>query len=70
LVSVATAQSEAFQQALGAVPAQLLGRVTAEPSLQIHQSGQSLLQQPIDALQQAFEQAIPRRMASGIPPTA
>ena len=70
LVSVAAAQAEAFAQLLGSLTAERLGVVTSASSLQFVQSGQQLVDQPIEAMQQAFEQAIPRRMASGIPPTA
>ena len=69
LVSVAADQAAAFEQALGDVPAQRLGTVTADSDLRISQADQMVLSQPIAAMRQAFEQAIPRRMASGIPPT-
>ena len=70
LVSVAADQDTAFQQQLGSLPAQRLGVVSSEPQLQITQDNTVLLQLTVAALGEAFEQAIPRRMASGIPPTA
>jgi phosphoribosylformylglycinamidine synthase len=74
LVSVAAAQAGAWQQVLAAagpaLPAQRLGVVSADPTLVIRAGDQELLQVPVGRLASVFEQAIPRRMASGIPPTA
>jgi phosphoribosylformylglycinamidine synthase subunit PurL len=74
LVSVAAAQATAWQQRLdtagAALPAQRLGLVSADPNLVISAAGAPLLQLPVSRLGSVFEQAIPRRMASGIPPTA
>jgi len=74
LVSVPAAQAAAWQQVLdaagAALPAQRLGVVSADPSLVIRAGDQELLQVPVTRLGSVFEQAIPRRMASGIPPTA
>jgi hypothetical protein len=44
--------------------------VSADPTLVIRAGDQELLQVPVGRLASVFEQAIPRRMASGIPPTA
>ncbi|NDG74126.1 MAG: phosphoribosylformylglycinamidine synthase subunit PurL [Synechococcaceae bacterium WB8_1B_136] len=73
LVSVAPAQTAAWQQALdqanaqapGAVPAQCLGVVTSgdgAATLEIRQAGSTLLHLPVAQLAERFEQAIPRRM--------
>ncbi|MFM1811463.1 MAG: Phosphoribosylformylglycinamidine synthase 2 [Cyanobacteriota bacterium] len=74
LVSVAADQAAAWQQVLdaagAALPAQRLGVVSADPTLVISAAGASLLQVPVNRMVSVFEQAIPRRMASGIPPTA
>ena len=74
LVSVSAAQAGAWQQVLdatgAALPAQRLGVVSADPTLAIRAGDQELLQVPVSRLVSVFEQAIPRRMASGIPPTA
>jgi len=72
LVSVAPAQTAAWQEALDAagIPAQCLGVVASEAELQIQQAGQLLLQLPVAQLEAQFEQAIPRRMGVDLPPTA
>jgi phosphoribosylformylglycinamidine synthase len=78
LVSVAPAQTVAWQEALdaanaakaGSVPAQCLGVVAAEAELQIQQAGQALLRLPVAQMASQFEQAIPRRMGVDLPPTA
>ena len=74
LVSVSAAQADAWQQRLDAagagVPAHCLGLVSADPSLVISAGGAPLVQVGVDQMASVFEQAIPRRMASGIPPTA
>ena len=74
LVSVSAAQAGAWQQVLdaaaAALPAQRLGVVSADPTLAIRAGDQELLQVPVRRLVSVFEQAIPRRMARGIPPTA
>ena len=77
LVSVAPEQSAAWQQALereaqrGApLPATPLGQVTATAELWLEQAGTTLLRAEVAALQQAYEQAIPRRVAGAVPPTA
>ena len=73
LVGVAPEQTEAWQQALDqaagagpAIPAQRLGQVQARADLVISQADQVLVQLPISELQQSYEQAIPRRMATGV----
>jgi len=78
LVSVAPAQTVAWQEALdaanasnaGSVPAQCIGVVAAETELQIQQAGQPLLRLPVAQMASQFEQAIPRRMGVDLPPTA
>jgi phosphoribosylformylglycinamidine synthase len=72
LVSVAPAQTVAWQEALDAagVPAQCLGVVASEAELQIQQAGVPLLKLPVAQLAAQFEQAIPRRMGVDLPPTA
>ena len=72
LVSVAPAQTVAWQEALDAtgVPAQCLGVVASEAELQIQQAGAPLLNLPVAQLEAQFEQAIPRRMGVDLPPTA
>jgi phosphoribosylformylglycinamidine synthase len=78
LVSVAPAQTAAWQEALdvanavqpGSVPAHCLGVVASEAELQIQQAGQPLLNLPVAQLEAQFEQAIPRRMGVDLPPTA
>jgi phosphoribosylformylglycinamidine synthase len=78
LVSVAPAQTVAWQEALdaanaakaGSVPAHCLGVVAAEAELQIQQAGQPLLRLPVSQMASQFEQAIPRRMGVDLPPTA
>ncbi len=73
LVGVAPEQAEAWQQALDqaggagpAIPAQRLGQVQASAELVISQADQVLVQLPISELQKSYEQAIPRRMATGV----
>jgi len=73
LVSVAPEQAEAWQQALDqagglgpAIPAQRLGQVQASAELVISQADQTLVQLPISELKESYEQAIPRRMATGV----
>jgi phosphoribosylformylglycinamidine synthase len=73
LVSVAPEKAEAWQQALDqaggagpAIPAQRLGQVQASPDLVISQADQALVQLPISELKESYEQAIPRRMATGV----
>ena len=74
LVSVSPGRAEAWQQALDAaaegLPAQRLGQVSAEATLQIRTEDLALVELPVERMAEVFEQAIPRRMASGIPPTA
>lgn len=67
LVSVPADQVASWQQAVAAavVPAELLGVVTATPSLSIRQAGRPLLEQSLAALEACYEQAIPRRMGEG-----
>ncbi|MEB3277291.1 MAG: AIR synthase-related protein, partial [Cyanobacteriota bacterium] len=69
LVSVAAEHAAAWQQHLGAVPAQQLGTVTAAAELQIQVGSERLVEQPLTALSTAFEQAIPRRLGNAMPPT-
>ena len=71
LVSVSADQAAAWQQAVAAagVPAERLGLVSREASLQIRQAGQPLLDLPVTELQACYEQAIPRRMGVDLPPT-
>ena len=70
LVSVAVEQAGAWQQALdqagAAISAQRLGQVQASPDLVISQADRALVQLPLSALQESYEQAIPRRMATGV----
>ncbi len=73
LVSVAPEQADAWQLALDqasaagpAIPAQWLGQVQASADLVISQADQVLVQLPISQLKESFEQAIPRRMATGV----
>ena len=76
LVSVAPDQAAAWQQQLdqaeaaapGSLPAQCLGGVEKGDELTIGQGGAELLRLPIAQLRQAYEQAIPRRMALADPP--
>jgi len=70
LVSVAADQLAALEQLLLGVPAQQLGLVTAAAQLQIQVGPELLLDQPLAALSTVFEQAIPRRIGSAVPPTA
>jgi phosphoribosylformylglycinamidine synthase len=72
LVSVPPDQAEAWQQAVAAagVPAERLGQVSRDATLQIRQAGQALLELPLHQLRDCFEQAIPRRMGVDLPPTA
>jgi len=70
LVSVAADQIAALEQQLLGVPAQQLGLVTAAAQLQIQVGPELLLDQPLAALSTVFEQAIPRRIGSAVPPTA
>ena len=74
LVSVAPAQSVAWEQALEAagVPAQCLGMVESADAAQlvIQQAGAPLLELPVAQMAERFEQAIPRRMGVDLPPTA
>jgi len=78
LVSVSGAAAAAWQQALdqaadavrGSLPATRLGLVTAEPVLQISAASGLVVQQAVADLADTFEQALPRRLGSGIPPTA
>ncbi|NDC34336.1 MAG: phosphoribosylformylglycinamidine synthase subunit PurL [Synechococcaceae bacterium WB9_2_112] len=78
LVSVSGAAAAAWQQALdqaadavrGSLPATRLGLVTAEPVLQISVASGPVVQQAVADLADTFEQALPRRLGSGIPPTA
>jgi phosphoribosylformylglycinamidine synthase len=77
LVSVPAAQAGAWQQALdqanaaaaGSVPAQRLGRVTAQADLRVQRAGDAVLALPVAQLRDTFEQAIPRRMGVDLPPT-
>ncbi len=77
LVSVSADQAAGWQQALeqaaaaGApVPATPLGEVRQEPLLGIRQGTTTLVELPLEELRRTYEQAIPRRMGSGVPPTA
>lgn len=74
LVGVPSSQAGAWQQALAQagddLPTQRLGSVEATPQLQISLAGQALLDVPVSALAQQFEQAIPRRMGVDLPPTS
>lgn len=71
LVSVPVDRSDAWQQALDrsvgggeAVPAQLLGEVSAEPELIVMQADRVVLISPLEPLRQSYEQALPRRLAA------
>jgi phosphoribosylformylglycinamidine synthase len=75
LVSVAPEREEAWREHLkreagaeDALPATRLGMVTATPDLLIQQDDTTLLQLPVTRLQEAYEQAIPRRMGQAGPP--
>jgi phosphoribosylformylglycinamidine synthase len=74
LVTVAPAQSVAWEQALEAagVSAQCLGMVESADAAQlvIHQAGAPLLELAVAQMAERFEQAIPRRMGVDLPPTA
>ena len=75
LVSVPSAAAAAWQQALdqagpGSLPATRLGLVTAEPLLQISVAAGLVVEQAVADLAATYEQALPRRLGSGIPPTA
>ena len=70
LVSVAVEQAGAWQQALdqagAAISAQRLGQVQASPDLVISPADLALVQLPLSELEESYEQAIPRRMATGV----
>jgi phosphoribosylformylglycinamidine synthase len=72
LVSVPAAQDSAWRLALAnagpELPATRLGRVTAEPRLRVEQAGWTLLDQSLERLGQAYEDALPRRLAQAGPP--
>jgi phosphoribosylformylglycinamidine synthase len=76
LVSVAPAQADAWRQLLaqaaaaapGLLPAQCLGVVVEGEELTLSQADAELLRLPIARLRQAYEQAIPRRLALADPP--
>ncbi|MFN7899858.1 MAG: hypothetical protein ACK5N0_09390, partial [Synechococcaceae cyanobacterium] len=72
LVSVPAAQDSAWRLALADagpdLPATRLGRVTAEPRLTLEQAGITLLDLPLERLRQAYEEALPRRLAQAGPP--
>jgi phosphoribosylformylglycinamidine synthase len=72
LVSVPAAQDSAWRLALADagpdLPATRLGRVTAEPWLTLEQAGITLLDLPLERLRQAYEEALPRRLAQAGPP--
>jgi phosphoribosylformylglycinamidine synthase len=72
LVSVPAAQDSAWRQALAnagpELPATRLGQVTAEPRLMLEQAGRTLLDLPLERLRQAYEEALPRRLAQAGPP--
>ena len=72
LVSVAPGQEEAWRAALAAagasVPAQLLGRVTADSRLGVARGGQPLLELAVEQLRDTYEQAIPGRLRKAGPP--
>ncbi|MFM7676641.1 MAG: AIR synthase related protein, partial [Synechococcus sp.] len=77
LVSVSPAQAGAWQQALEQaaaagtpVPARPLGVVISDPALRLRQGDAVLVDLPLEQLRSTFEEAIPRRMGSGVPPTA
>jgi phosphoribosylformylglycinamidine synthase len=71
LVSVPVDRTDAWQQALDrsggdgeAVPAQLLGEVSAEPELVVSQADHVVLISPLEPLRVSYEQALPRRLAA------
>jgi phosphoribosylformylglycinamidine synthase len=78
LVSVSAEAAAAWQQALdqagaarpGSLPATRLGVVTAEPLLQISVAAELVVEQAVADLAATYEQGLPRRLGSGIPPTA
>ena len=74
-MSVAPAQESGWQaalaeaaQAAAAVPAQLLGRVTADSRLSVARGGQPLLALAVEQLRDTYEQAIPGRLRKAGPP--
>jgi phosphoribosylformylglycinamidine synthase II len=73
LVSVPAEQAAPWQvvleQAQSLIPAQLLGQVSGQPSLRIHQAGTTLVDLAVSRLQECFEHAIPRRIGVDLPPT-
>jgi phosphoribosylformylglycinamidine synthase len=75
LVSVAPEQATAWSEALAeAEPegasgwARHLGAVHAEPKLRLTRAGRSVLELPLPALRDSYEQAIPRRLGAAGPP--
>jgi phosphoribosylformylglycinamidine synthase subunit PurL len=72
LVSVAPEQEAAWQTALAeagaAVPAQLLGTVTADGHLGVARGGEPLLALAVEQLRDTYEQAIPGRLRKAGPP--
>jgi phosphoribosylformylglycinamidine synthase len=75
LVSIPSAATAAWQQALdqaqpGSLPVTRLGLVTAEPLLQISVAAGLVVEQAVADLAATYEQALPRRLGSGIAPTA
>jgi phosphoribosylformylglycinamidine synthase len=71
LVSVPVDRTDAWRQALDrsggggeALPAQLLGEVSAEPELVVSQADRVVLTSPLEPLQVSYEQALPRRLAA------
>ena len=71
LVSVPVDRTDAWRQALDrsggggeALPAQLLGEVSAEPELVVSQADRVVLTSPLEPLRVSYEQALPRRLAA------
>ncbi|MBM5803164.1 MAG: phosphoribosylformylglycinamidine synthase II, partial [Cyanobacteria bacterium K_DeepCast_35m_m2_155] len=70
VVSVPAEHDQAWRALLGSVPAQPIGVVTSSPELLISAADQPLLAVSNKQLSQVFEQGLPRRIGSAVPPTA
>ena len=70
LLSVAPGNDAAWWDLISTsgVSARQLGLVSADPRLRIRQAGETLLDLALEPMGQAFEQAIPRRLAQAGPP--
>jgi len=70
VVSVPAEHDQAWRALLGSVPAQPIGVVTSSPELLISAADQPLLAVSNGQLSEVFEQGLPRRIGSAVPPTA